>query len=471
MTRVLSRRMVAAGLFGIVVLGGAVTDRLVGRGPGAALLSSDRSAIGPTAAESTSWFCPSGTGTGGPAPSTLLLTNPTNRPVTGTVTAVPEGGAPRQVPISVPSGGQASVVPAQLASGPEVAATVALAGGGVAVTESVAGPTGWADGACASRSAGRWLFPDASTASGDTATLALYNPGSTSAVVDVTLATSGSGLVAPPDYQEITVAPLSLVTENLGDHVPDDPAVAAVVSTLSGTVVAGELQSFGSPAHGGLALQLGQPAGDSWSFAQSTQNDGSSNVYTVFDPGLQPARVTVTLGLQRGFAEPYVLEVPAGGKATFSTAGQTRVPVGAAFAARFTSAEGIPVVVSRRVTAPAAAPAPQVGEAVGQPGGARRWLIPSVPPPGTSPWSLAVSDVAGWPVSVTVSTVAAGHPTPVEGLISIRVVPGTPAMIGPTPPPPAAALLVTATGPITVELDAVPVGTPGVVVVPALPLH
>ena len=65
---------------------------------------------------------------------------------------------------------------------------------------------------------------------------------------------------------------------------------------------------------------------------------------------------------------------------------------------------------------------------------------------------------------------AAGRP--IAGLGPKVVHPGSPLVIGPNPGPPfgTAALRVVADAPVAVELDALPVAAPGVVVVPALAL-
>lgn len=463
-------RAAVLALFAVVVVTGAVVDHVVSRGAAGSVAAADSSQLAGAGAESTSWYCPSGSGAKGGAPATVLLTNATDRTVSGTVTAVPSAGAPKQVPISVPAGGQASVVPSQVVEASAVAATVTLAGGGVGVSESVAGPLGWADAPCASSTAASWTFAHASTATGVGTTLALFNPTSTTAVADVTLVTSRSGTVQPSQYQEMSLPPNSVTTANLGDHALDDPAVATEVKALSGAVVAGELQQSSAPGSDGLSLLLGSTPSTRWAFPQTTQVPGGHVVFDVFDPGRRPATVTASLELQQGAADPFVLHVPAGGTATLTLSGQTRVPVGAAFGVRLHTAGGVEVVVSRRVTAPASAPKPHTGETSGVAGaGARRWLVPAVPPPGTGPSSLAVLDLAGKPVSVTVSTVVAGHPTPVAGLRHRTVKPGAPLLAGPGVHPPAAALLVTATGPVAVELDPLPASAPGVVVVPALP--
>ncbi len=464
-----AHRAALLALFAAVVATGGIVDHVVSRGAAGAAPEAAPSQLAGAGAESTSWYCPSGTGAKGGAPATVLLTNATDRPVSGTLTAVPSAGPAKQVPITVPAGGEASVVPSQVVEAATVAATVALDGGGVGVSESVAGPLGWADAPCASSTAMSWTFAHASTANATT-TLTLFNPTSTTAVADVTLVTSRSGTLQPSQYQEMSLAPGSVTAVNLGDHALDDPAVATKVTALSGAVVAGELQQSSAPGADGLSLLLGSTPASRWAFPQTTQVPGGTVVFDVFDPGRRPATVTASLELQQGTAEPFTVHVPAGGTATLTLSGQTRVPVGAAFGVRLAAAHGVKVVVSRQVTAPVSAPKPHLGETAGTAGaGSRRWLVPAVPPPGTGPSSLAVLDLAGKAVSVTVSTVVAGHPTPVAGLLHRTLQPGALLLAGPAVRPPATALLVTASGPVAVELDPLPASAPGVVVVPALP--
>jgi hypothetical protein len=479
-----SRRALMIAVLVALLVGGGIADRnLARRAPPPAQPVTARSilTVAPSAStESSAWYCAGGTGAGGGAPTTIVLTNTGDRVVEGTLTAVPSlvSGAPtpspwaggRAVALHVPPDGQVAVGADQLGSTDLVAAAVVLDGGGVGVTESVTSPLGWGTAPCAASTAPDWYFAHGATARGSGLTLSLFNPGATDAVANVSLVSSTAGFLAPAAYQGIDVPPGSLVTENVGDHAPDDAALATEVSTLSGTVVATQLESVGTAGNGGISLTLGTPAPAArWVFPQNTGLTGGTVAFHVLNPSTRRAVVSVAIGLSAGAgAEPLTMPVAPQSVATLVTEKVTRIPTNAPYALTFTSgAAGI--VVSRQVTSPSGTPAPvpEDGEVPGVPAGARRWLLPGLVPPGTGAWALAVVDLGARAATVRIVTPDGRH---IPGQGARRVGPGTPLVIGPNPGPPlgTAPLEIRADQPVAVELDALPVAGPGVVVVPAL---
>jgi len=399
--------------------------------------------------------------------------------VHGTLSAVPAlaPGAPqpapwagaRSVALVVPADGQLFVGADQLGSTSLVAVAVVLDGGGVAASEAVQSPLGWSMAPCSSSTAADWYFAHGATAQGGGLILSLFNPTATDAVVNVSLVSSTAGFLAPAAYQGVDIAPGSVVTENLGDHAPDDAAIATEVAALSGSVVATELQSVGTPGSGGISLTLGSPApAPRWVFPQSTGISGGLVAFHVLNPTTRPAVVTVVIGLSQGAAaEPLTMHVPPQSVVTLSAESETRIPTGAPYSLTFTSS-GTGIVVSRQVRAPAGSPVPvpEAGDASGVPGGSRRWLLPAVVAPGSGSWALAVVDLGPRTATFKVTTPAGRR---IAGQGVRRVEPGSPLVIGPNPGAPfgTAPFEVVADQPVAVELDALPVAQPGVVVVPS----
>lgn len=235
-------------------------------------------AVSRRGAESSAWFCAGATGTGGNAVTDMIMTNPTPKAVTGTVTTVSTTAVPVSTVVGVPAETQIGVA-TPATTGPS-ASTVVFGGGGLGVTQTVNGPLGISAAPCASTTSSHWYFADGSTDGGNTLSLSLFNPAATVAVVDVTFVTS-TGLVAPPAYQGIDVPADSLVVENIGDHVQNNPDVATTVASLSGAVVAAELESAGLPGNGGPSIVLGAttPAWR-WSFAQNSDVAGGRRCST-----------------------------------------------------------------------------------------------------------------------------------------------------------------------------------------------
>ena len=476
------RRAAAIVSLVAVLVGTGVADRLVGRAAAPAFEATSALAatsVRAAGSESTSWYCEGGTGSQGGAPMAIVLTNGTRHVVTGTASVIPALGASGtstgpwagsvELPVAVPAGGQVTLGPAQLGSASFLAVAVVLNGGGVSVAQSASSPLGWSMAPCASSTAPTWYFAHGVTVQGGGLVLSLFNPGATDAAVDVSLFSSTSGFLEPAAYQGIDVPPGSLVTENLGDHAPDDAALGTEVVALTGTIVATELDSVGSAGAGGLSLVLGSPALSSqWVFPQSAGIAGGKVVFHVLNPTTTPVSVTVDIGLTNGAAaEPLSMRIPAQGQTALDTADEIRIPSDAPYALTFTTRRRA-IVVSRQVSAPSGlpAPVPEDGDAAGVPGASRRWLVPAAVSPGTGAWSMAIIDVGATATTVHVTT-----PTgqAVGGVRPQVIKPGVPMLIGPTPGPPfgTAPLVVRADQPVAVELDALPVAGPGVVVIPA----
>jgi hypothetical protein len=439
--------------------------------------SASGTAVGSTSAQSSAWFCVGGTARGGNAASTLIFTNPTGRPVVGTATTVTVGSNPIANPVAVAPHSQTGVLEDSATTGVAVATTVVIHGGGVGLTQMVSGPLGPSPAPCASRTSSQWYFPHGSTASGSSLSLSLYNPTQSIAVVNVSFV-AATGVVAPPAYQGVEVAGGSLVVENVGDHLIDNPDIATVVTTLSGEVVAAELQSSGKKGDGGASVVLGAAAPSSlWTFPVSRDVPQGSTVFHLFNPSAGSVRVTVTFGLEQGRAEPLMVRVPANSTVALDADQVTRLPADTDFSAVFDTGSTGGVVVSRQVSSPpvsapspSTASAPQMGDTMGTPGGASRWLIPAVASPATGISVLSVVDLARNPVTVRFVAEGPTGPVAVTSLGTPRLLPGLPEMFTPVSPVGSVPLEVFSGGPVAVEAEPAPVGSTGVAVIPALPL-
>jgi hypothetical protein len=344
--------------------------------------------------------------------------------------------------------------------------------GGVGVSQVVAGQ-GLSTAPCASTTSRHWYFADASTAAGSTLSLSLFNPTATIAVVDVSFV-SATGVLAPPAYQGIEVPGDSMTVENVGIHVPNNPHFATVVSTLSGTLVATELETVGQTGDGGNSIVLGAttPA-PTWSFAESTAVATGSTVFHVFNPSSRPVTVTVKIGLQQGAAEPLTMRIPPTSVESLNAQSVTRIPSGSTFTVTFVAGPGAGIVVDRHVSSPAGAVAPQQGDTIGVPGGSDRWLLPAAYAPAMSVSTLAVVNLNRAPVTVRLMKMTDGRLEPVAGFGRRRLRPGLPLVVTPGAGSPIGAVPVVleASGPVAVEIDALPAGSPGVTVIPALPIR
>lgn len=459
----------------VVVVGVALFDRMVPPSSAASTsVSSDLLAteIAAPGAQSSAWYCAGGTSVSGGAPATVLVTNSADSTANGTLTAVSSTGASATQKISVLGHTSTPFLPSEMVPGGWVAVTVEMSSGSVAATESVSGTRGFSEAPCASETSGTWYFSHGSTLGTEQLELSLYNPTATDASVDVSLATSASGVIEPPPYQEVQVPAGTLVVESLQNYAQQDPSTATAVTTLTGSVVATELEMTDQPSTE-LTLVLGAPSpSTSWTLPSSTVPVGGKVVFHVFNPGNRVADVDVSVKLPQQTAAVHSLFVAPDSSSEVLASQPGFAPPGVPFTTVFTSTNGEGVVVDRQVVAAASASAPQRGTVPAVASGADRWLVPQIVNPVGGPGTVTIEDVSDHPVRVSVQISGSGILQGIPALSMRTLAPGDVLEVGPSPPPPTnVSLVISASGPVTVEADASNVGTPGVVVVPALPVR
>jgi len=472
-TDVFRRTLLVASVV-VVVAGVALIDRTVAVSPpptSQAQLDSGVTQVAAAGVESSAWYCTGGSGASGGAPAKVLLSNVGASAVSGTLTAFSSSGVSGKFPVYVPAHASSTLVPAGLVPGAWVAATIELDGGSVGATEEVSGPQGWSEAPCASSTSSSWYFSHGSTLGNDDLELSLFNPTATSSSVDVDLVTTVSGALQPPAYQEIQVPARSVVNESLADHAQQDPATATEVFALSGSVVATELEMTGQAPASGLSLMLGTPSpAASWSVPISTLPAQGRIAFHVFNPSGELANVDVVVKTSEQTSSPLIVPVKPDSATTIFANSIPFVSPGVPFTASFQSRNGVGVVVDRQVVAAPESQVPQRGTVPAVSSSSDQWLVPHLIGPGTGPGKLAIQNVSGRPIRVTVYASGSSGLVEVANLSARTLEPGTVLVDGPTPPPPSADLVVEASGPVNVELDTNKVGAAGVVVAPALPM-
>lgn len=433
---------------------------------------------------SSSAFCAGGTaGAGEPATSVVYLDNTTDHAVSGSMSSVLAPGTgpgtsgnskgdpgPAVVrTVEVPARGSVAIDPATgLGQGFE-ATSFTFAGGGVAASQVVSGPNGWSTAPCASRTSSSWTFAGGDTSTGNLATLALYNPAATTAVVNISFLTK-RGVLTPQSYQGLSVASGRLVTENLGDFVQDQKGFATLVTTQSGSLVANQLQQWSTAPNGGIGLQLGAPAlSSTWHFAQTTNSSGSTVTFWIANPGKEPATVTVSPDLSMATASPFRREVPGRSVAALVATKESRIPAEIPYSVHVEASA--PVDVVRTVQAASGASPPVWGLGTGVPAAASRWLVtapgnaqdPGIA--GAAVSSLAVANPGTRPSRVEVTVAGTGR-----SVATFVVKPRSLSVLGAALVNGLDAYQVRASEPVTVEEDSVPTPIPGIVSSPGVPI-
>ena len=476
-------RLAVVAVVALVLVAAAVTDRTVGAPalPTPPPLA-DGVPVAPVGSFSSSAFCVGGgVGPDGVTATTIYLTNTGPRAVPGLMVAEvapgTEGGQTgsgtpspdTHLDLTVPAGATVAVDPARGLPAGILAATFAFAGGGIAVNQVVTGADGWSTAPCASQTSTSSSFAGGATAAGDALTLALLNPGSTQAVVNISFLTP-AGVIAPSPYQGLAVPAGGIVSENVADYVQRQPEIATLVTAESGTVVAGQLQRWSTGGSGGIALRLGAPAPSTvWRFAQTTAEAHGTVTFHLANPGTTPVTATLAFGLPAATVVPLQVAVPAQSVVTFDASAAHRLPLGTPYATTVTAPA--PIVVARSVQAPPGGPSPAWGASAGTASTATGWVVPApgvAGAPGTAGAmveSLAVADPEAVPARVTVTVAATGAP-----VAAFTVAPGSLVVLGARLVGGLRALEVRADGPVVVEEDAGPAGAPGVVSSTGMPL-
>jgi hypothetical protein len=450
---------VALVVASVVVVVAAVALAVPVPGAAPAPPGTDGVGIAPASARSSSAFCT--TGAGSAAASTVYLTNTTAHTVIGSMATVSASGgaaSPVRRRVAIPPLGTAAVDPALGMPSGSTASSFAFAGGGVSADQVVAGPGGWSMAPCASSVSSSWAFAGGSTAAGDTLSLALFNPGASSATVNISFLTA-RGLLAPQPYQGLFVAAGQLVVENVGDYVQDMSAFATVVSAESGVLVSDELQQV---AGSGLSLRLGSPdLSTTWQFAQNTSVVGSTVAFDLANPGSSPVTASLSVGLPNATVMPKSVVVPPQSNVSFDASTAPGWPLRTSY---FLSVQASgPIVVARSVVASSTAAPPRWGSSSGTTAVSAAWLVPGPGVPGApgiagaTTRSLAVADPGNTPASVVVGALGGRQ------LAAFTVAPGALVVLGPRVVGGLAVLTVTSSQPVSVEADRGPTGAPGVV--------
>jgi hypothetical protein len=427
-------------------------------------------APGPSALSST-WYCAAGTATGeddGAAEHTVHVVNASADPVAGRVTAYPSEGEPATTEIEIGALGRVDVAIHDLVQAPFAAALVEIDSGDVAVQHEVVGPLGRSLGACATTPASRWMFPAATTQGGVQLLLALFNPFTADAVVDVAFETD-DGARTPQAYQGLVVPAEGVVVLDVHDVVTLRNELATTVTVRAGRLVAEQLQiSEGSdeppepdepdegdetgeaaqdeappegqeflggvsaPVPPGMSLLLGAPlTADTWVFPDGIGADGYDERFVVFNPGDVSADVEIEVVLDdaegNGVAEPFEVQVSPGRYAVVETFDDGRVPIGVAHGAVVRSTNGVGVVAQRVIAGleDEGAVQPGLSYTMGAPVVAGRWLAPAASLPGASAAALIVFNPSpNSTATVTVRAIGGGRDEVVDDVDGVELAPG-----------------------------------------------
>lgn len=379
----------------------------------------------PTTALGSTWFCPLL-----PAPAdgslegSVVVANPTDRDVSGSITVYPVGGGdPVAAPLSVPAAGRTSLTVSDVAPVPLSAATVEMDGPQVVVEAIVRGSDGFATSPCSSSASPTWHTAAGTTTRDARLVLTLFNPFPDDAVVDFTFATN-EGPFAPQDLQGFVVPGRSLTAVDVTEQVRRRSHVSASVVARTGRLVMGRLQSWdGTQGVSGLSAGLAMPAAAPvWYFPSGVKGNGVTDRYQIYNPGEREATVNAELVLDEGAAEPFELRLPPGGYVTVDLTTDDRVPDGLGYAVTVRSANDVPVVAERVSHGPSGTSRAGTVIVPGSPRSSSQWVLAAGGAGPDLQEVVTVLNPTGQAVQVSVSALeGSGTPQLVPGLERVEV--------------------------------------------------
>ncbi len=399
----------------------------------------------PPHAVSSAFYCAGGTATtNGQFDSTIVVANPNPTPTTATVTVYPAAApgdaagaaavaALKPVSTSLPVGAaaRATLRLGSVQQSPFAAAVVETSSPGVAVEHETVGKTGMSSSPCASAASATWLLPTGTTTKDAHEFLAVFNPFAADAVLDVTFQTS-DGFRSPDDLQGLPVVAGSLQIVDVTAEVPRVEQLATFVSARSGRVIVDRLQTFDGtdPNHpaGSTATLAAPSAASVWVFGHGRVDDSLHETFTVVNPGDQQAEVQAEVALDdpqtNGVVDPIPVSVPPHSYTQLAMQDQTRVPKGVGHSVTVRSIAGPDVVVERVLASIGATGQEGYAPTIGAPLQATRWLFADGNTHGAHEVLAVFNPQADTILRVSVTLLANGQLTPVDGLQDLEVAAG-----------------------------------------------
>ena len=452
------RRLSVPRLPAVALLGAGLLIGVVAGGPGTptsrsspSALESAASVAAPPDAISSAWYCAGASDVrSGVASGRLLLVNSGRRALRARVRVVSGGRAARVVGVTVGPRGSATVPETVPGGAAWVGAVVTFDGGAASVEQETSGPLGATAEPCVTAVSSSWYFATGQTLVNATSTLLLLDPGAAPAIVDLSFTTE-LGREVPGAFQGLVVPAGGMLAVPLRGRLRRRSSIATTVTTTSGAVVAWKTDVVSKPAKGAVILgtkaalaPLADPASPfvgvtevpgvpapstRWWWPDGATARGTAEQYEVYNPGSRTARVALSVALDEGSAEPFVLTVGPGQVATLPTSTAARIPTGVPYAAFLHSLDGVPVVAERTVVASYPSTERGNAETFGATVPARRWLLGCLTVGGDHLATIAVAGTSGRPTVVDVEQLAGGRLVPVPGLGSLDLAGSAPLVV------------------------------------------
>jgi hypothetical protein len=379
-----TRRRLALGLLGVALVAAGVASTI---DKASSPLAPAATANFAASAESTALYC-TGLGTGTVA-GHVVFTNLTSSPRALSVSVSSNTGVHATRSLALAAHASTDVSPDAWVSGTFYGVAAVVSGGGVVGAE-VANNAG-AVAPCSGSGVDAWYAAGFDTLVGSSATISLFNPSATPAVVNVTTV-SANGFSAPAPFQGFAVGPHDEVALNLGSQIVNTANIGVKVSVLRGAVTVVGVESAGSVA----SFNVGQGAlATTANYPLVTTASGAKAQIRVSNPNDVVAQVTATVALSAYHIAPEVVEIPAFASGLVTITPNSAIPAAGFASVAVSSSEPVATALavgSKYLTLSSASPT------------STTWLISdfsgrgfaraSFTNPSTSAATLTVRDVA-----------------------------------------------------------------------------
>ncbi len=436
--------------------------------------STDLVALGPrvpdTEAVETAWYCAEGTANpNGRADERVYIANVDQKAARARISVMQGPDTPPKVAeVNVAAGTVGSLRVGDILPIAEPGVLVEVTGARAVVTHSITGDGDSGVGPCARDAAPEWHFAGATTVKGAQVFLALFNPFSDDAIVDIDFITD-AGPLAPEDLQGFVVPAHSKVTVPVHDQARRDNLVGTHVSARRGRVIAEQSQTLdGSDGRKGLSLSLGAPElSKHWEFANASILDGRSETMVIANPATVPTSATIRTRLDGGVLEPETVNIQAGTSVAVNLG--ARVPVGVGFSVAVDA--DVPVIAESFVAVQRPIPSGLRGLAteIGSSRAARRWIdVPARSTPSSQDF-LAVLNPGRTAVTFRLRIVRNGTTVTPPKTERVRLGPGKRSVIdlGALKATADGFAIVDATAPVVVDRESS--GMPGITIAATIP--
>ena len=336
--------MIRRAVYGIILLAVVIGTIYVSRGaepstgtsfspsfrPGTPSLDAREDAI------SSTWFC-GGTSALGVSPEgeyggELIISNPTDSPVSGLVTILTSDQEPLAEVVIVEPRNKLAYDVDQRVTAAFASAVVEMADSRASVEQRALHPAGAAVAPCANQTSSEWFFPDGFTASSSDFRILISNPYLSPAIVNMDVATQNCPR-SPSNLQGFVVPARSLRVVNVATSgFRDEKVVGVTVRTTAGRVVAAKYQHYLGTGRLGHIMALGAPStSDQWWFADGEKGSGITEYLMILNPTISEVIADiVVLGLDPSIAPvpPTSISIPPGEVILFDMANVAGLPEG-----------------------------------------------------------------------------------------------------------------------------------------------